>query len=165
MTKDSFRNLFLDELRDIASAEHQIVSALPQVIQAASNAELKKALSNHLNETKHQVERLKTEHNQEYESAVLEAFKETMKTTEDFYTFSLKNFEGMKERTHLTQTRMCCSLSVVSGCGVFIGFAELFTEKEDCILEKEEVEEAVPGGSKKDSLESDIYCGCCCWLF
>lgn len=59
MPKNDFKNLFLDELKDIFSAENQIIEALPKVIKAAENPELKKALKHHLGETEHQAERLK----------------------------------------------------------------------------------------------------------
>jgi len=50
--------LFIDELEDMLSAENQIIEALPKMIKAASFPDLKEALSNHLMETKEQVERL-----------------------------------------------------------------------------------------------------------
>ena len=59
MKKDDLFKLFMDELKDMLSAEHQIVEALPKMVKAASSDELKDALSNHLKETKEQVNRLK----------------------------------------------------------------------------------------------------------
>ncbi|MBA3721994.1 MAG: ferritin-like domain-containing protein [Parachlamydiaceae bacterium] len=59
MTSNAFFEMFLDLLRDIFNAENQIISALPKVIKAASNPELKEALTSHLEETKNQVDRLK----------------------------------------------------------------------------------------------------------
>lgn len=59
MLKNAFYDLFVEVLRDAFDAENQIVEALPKAIQAASHTELKEALSNHLGETKNQVERLK----------------------------------------------------------------------------------------------------------
>ena len=47
------------ELRDLYSAENQLVKALPQLSKAAENEELKQAFSDHLEETKGHVERLK----------------------------------------------------------------------------------------------------------
>lgn len=52
--------LFEHELKDLYSAEKQITSALPKVIDAASNPSLKKSLQSHLEETKGQVERLES---------------------------------------------------------------------------------------------------------
>jgi len=58
MKKENLRNLFVSELKDVLSAEHQIVKALPTVIAAAEDPELKKAFESHLKETKEQVVRL-----------------------------------------------------------------------------------------------------------
>ena len=58
MPSKTFHELFLDELRDLYSAEKQITKALPKLIKAASNAELGRALEGHLDETRGQIERL-----------------------------------------------------------------------------------------------------------
>jgi len=50
--------LLVDELKDIYSAENQIVKALPKMAKAASSPELKRAFERHLEETRRQVERL-----------------------------------------------------------------------------------------------------------
>jgi ferritin-like metal-binding protein YciE len=50
--------LFIDELKDIYSAENQIVKALPKMVKAATSPELKRAFERHLEETRRQVERL-----------------------------------------------------------------------------------------------------------
>lgn len=58
MTKDSLRDLYLDELKDIYNAENQLVKALPKMAKAASSDELRQAFEEHLKQTKGQVERL-----------------------------------------------------------------------------------------------------------
>jgi len=50
--------LLIDELKDIYSAENQIIKALPKLAKAASSPELKRAFERHLEETRRQVERL-----------------------------------------------------------------------------------------------------------
>ena len=50
--------LLVDELKDIYSAENQIVKALPKMARAASSPELKRAFERHLEETRNHVERL-----------------------------------------------------------------------------------------------------------
>jgi ferritin-like metal-binding protein YciE len=50
--------LLVDELKDIYSAESQIVKALPKMAKAASSPDLKRAFERHLEETRRQVERL-----------------------------------------------------------------------------------------------------------
>jgi ferritin-like metal-binding protein YciE len=50
--------LLVDELKDIYSAENQIIKALPKMARGASSPELKRAFERHLEETRRQVERL-----------------------------------------------------------------------------------------------------------
>jgi Mn-containing catalase len=54
------KSLLVDELQDLLSAENQIVAALPKMVQAAHNANLKEAFQKHLTQTQGQVERLKS---------------------------------------------------------------------------------------------------------
>jgi ferritin-like metal-binding protein YciE len=58
MTKDSLRELYIDELKDIYSAENQMIKALPKMAKAASSDQLRQAFEEHLEQTKGQVERL-----------------------------------------------------------------------------------------------------------
>jgi ferritin-like metal-binding protein YciE len=58
MNLDSLTKLYAHELKDLYSAEKQLVEALPKMIAAASNKDLKKALKNHLAATRRQVQRL-----------------------------------------------------------------------------------------------------------
>lgn len=51
---------FVNELKDVYHAEKQITKALPKMIKAASNPELRTALEQHLDETRGQVERLES---------------------------------------------------------------------------------------------------------
>ena len=58
MKVESIEDLFLDELKDLYSAEKQITKALPKLVKAASTEELSAAFDSHLQETKGHVERL-----------------------------------------------------------------------------------------------------------
>ena len=58
MRVESIEDLFLNELKDLYSAEKQIVKALPKMVKAAESPDLRDAFSSHLEETKKQVERL-----------------------------------------------------------------------------------------------------------
>lgn len=55
---DSLKKLFIHELKDLYSAENQILEALPKMAKAASNKDLQKAFLDHLKETKRHVARL-----------------------------------------------------------------------------------------------------------
>jgi ferritin-like metal-binding protein YciE len=58
MPMKSAQDLLLNELRDIYDAEKQLVRALPKMAKASSSEQLRQAFQEHLEETKHQVERL-----------------------------------------------------------------------------------------------------------
>jgi ferritin-like metal-binding protein YciE len=58
MRKDSLRQLYVDELKDLYSAETQMVKTLPKLAKASSNAQLRQAFESHLRETSEQVSRL-----------------------------------------------------------------------------------------------------------
>ena len=55
---ESLNELLVDELKDLYSAEKQIVKALPKMVRGAQSPELKAALTEHLEATKAQVTRL-----------------------------------------------------------------------------------------------------------
>jgi ferritin-like metal-binding protein YciE len=58
MAKDSLRDLYIDELKDLYSAETQLVKALPKMAKAASNDQLRQAFEEHLRQTSEHVSRL-----------------------------------------------------------------------------------------------------------
>jgi ferritin-like metal-binding protein YciE len=58
MSVETMQDLLIDELKDLYSAEKQIVRALPKLAKAATSPDLKQALTNHLKETEGQVTRL-----------------------------------------------------------------------------------------------------------
>jgi len=58
MSLKTIDELFLDELKDLYSAEKQIAKALPKMVKAASTPDLKQAFESHLEETKGHVQRL-----------------------------------------------------------------------------------------------------------
>lgn len=55
---NSIEDLLVQEIKDLYSAETQLVKALPKMAKAASNPELKAGIEQHLEETKVHVERL-----------------------------------------------------------------------------------------------------------
>jgi ferritin-like metal-binding protein YciE len=58
MNLNSMNSLFVGELRDLYSAENQLLGALPQMASAAHSKTLKTAFEQHLNETRTHVQRL-----------------------------------------------------------------------------------------------------------
>jgi len=58
MSVETIEDLFVEELKDLYSAEKQITKALPKMAKAASSPELRQAFEKHLEETSGHVERL-----------------------------------------------------------------------------------------------------------
>lgn len=54
----TFLDLYTEQLRDLYSAETQILDALPKMIEAATDADLKSGFQMHLEETRGQQQRL-----------------------------------------------------------------------------------------------------------
>lgn len=58
MTADPLRKLLVHELKDLYSAEHQLIDALPKMVEAANDPDLKQAFTDHLSQTRTHVTRL-----------------------------------------------------------------------------------------------------------
>ncbi len=54
----TMHDAFVEQLKDIYSAETQITKALPKMVEAAHSGELREALQHHLEETRGQIDRL-----------------------------------------------------------------------------------------------------------
>src|SRR5207245_3125482 len=58
MPNDNLKKLYVDELKDLFSAENQLLKALPKMAKAASSEELRAGFEEHLEQTKGHVQRL-----------------------------------------------------------------------------------------------------------
>jgi ferritin-like metal-binding protein YciE len=58
MKNETLQTLFIEQISDIYDAEHQLLEAIPKLIEAVSSVDLAEALRTHLVETQEQVARL-----------------------------------------------------------------------------------------------------------
>jgi ferritin-like metal-binding protein YciE len=58
MPMDSLQELYVEEIKDLYSAENQILKALPRMMKAASSPDLKKAFAKHERQTREHAKRL-----------------------------------------------------------------------------------------------------------
>jgi ferritin-like metal-binding protein YciE len=58
MELETLQDLYFHELKDLYSAEKQLVRALPKMVKAAHNEELSAGIEKHLNQTKEHAARL-----------------------------------------------------------------------------------------------------------
>ena len=56
--RESLQKLYLEQLRDLYSAEEQILEALPKMVDKATHAELKRGFQTHYQQTEQHRERL-----------------------------------------------------------------------------------------------------------
>src|SRR5688572_18729608 len=57
-TKETLEKLYLEQLRDLYSAEGQILEEVPNMIKQTTHADLKRAFQEHYQQTEQQVQRL-----------------------------------------------------------------------------------------------------------
>lgn len=58
MSLESLQDLYLDQIRDLYSAERQIIDALPKLVDTASHSQLRDGFSRHLEQTRQHAKRL-----------------------------------------------------------------------------------------------------------
>ena len=58
MELETLKDLYVHELKDLYSAENQLIKALPKMAKAAANRELAEGFKTHLNETREHAVRL-----------------------------------------------------------------------------------------------------------
>jgi ferritin-like metal-binding protein YciE len=58
MALESLQELYLEQLKDLHSAESQIIEALPKMIEQTKHTELRQAFEKHLGQTREQLRRL-----------------------------------------------------------------------------------------------------------
>ncbi len=58
MELDTLQDLYVEGLKDLYSAERQLVKALPKLVKSAKHSQLKKAFQTHLRQTEQHAKRL-----------------------------------------------------------------------------------------------------------
>ena len=58
MKLETLKDLYIHELKDLYSAENQIIKALPKMVKAATNKQLAAGFEEHLEQTKQHAARL-----------------------------------------------------------------------------------------------------------
>lgn len=156
MRKDSMRQLYVDELRDLYNAETQMVKVLPKMAKAASSAGLRQAFEEHLRQTSEQVSRLE----QIFESldekptgrkclGMDGLVKEAAETMQEKYSGSVMDAAiiGAAQRVEHYE---------IAGYGTVREFAELLEENEHVSLIAQTLEEEKQADEKLTQLAEGI---------
>lgn len=140
----SLHDVMLEELRDLYSAENQMVKALPHLVKSAKDEDLKNGFSQHLTQTEGHVDRLKQIFAQLDEKptgkhckgmeGLIEEGKEAIKEDEkgDFYDMGLIGAAARVEHYEIA------GYTAVIAMANALGKAEIAKLLEETLQEEEE---------------------------
>jgi ferritin-like metal-binding protein YciE len=155
MTQQDLRQLYIDELKDLYSAENQMVKALPKMAKAAASDELREAFQEHLEQTKGQVERLET---------IFGALEESPKGKKcagmeglvKEGSENISDYEDEVRDAALIGAAQRVEHYEIAGYGTVIAFAELLGEDEHVSLLRETLQEEKDADSKLTDLSKAV---------
>jgi ferritin-like metal-binding protein YciE len=156
MSKNSLKELYVEELKDLFSAENQLTKALPKMAKAASSDELRQGFEEHLEQTRGHVERLQQIFEQLREKATgkkclgMEGLiKEGAETIgEDFG-------DAMMDAALISAAQRVEHYEI-AGYGSVIAYADLLGESEQASLLRETLEEEKETDEKLTELAKEI---------
>jgi ferritin-like metal-binding protein YciE len=154
--KDSLRELYIDELRDLYSAETQLVKALPKMAKAASNDQLREAFEEHLRQTSGHVSRLEQIFEQLEEKpsgkkclGMEGLVKEGAETMREDYTEVVKDAAIIGAAQRVEHYEM-------AGYGTVRALAQLLGENEQVSLLEQTLQEEKQADQKLTQLSEEI---------
>jgi len=153
---NSLHNAFVDELRDLYSAENQITKALPQMIEAASSDKLKQAFQEHLDVTKNQIDRLKQVFKQLNESPSGETCKAMQGLIEEGSEVVEKNGNAQVKDAVLIAAAQKIEHYEIAGYGTVRTYAEMLGFEDAADLLQETLDEESETDEKLTELSEEI---------
>jgi ferritin-like metal-binding protein YciE len=156
MTKNSLRGLYLDELKDIYSAEKQLTKALPKMAKAAASEELRNGFTQHLEQTRGHVERLE----QIFEAMGERAGGKKCLGMEGLIAEGSEviedDFEGDVMDAALISAAQRVEHYEIAAYGTLCAFADLLGESQHASLLRETLEEEKQTDEKLSDLSDEI---------
>jgi len=156
MAENGLRELYLDELKDLYSAENQLIKALPKLAKTSTSDELREGFEQHLEQTKGHVERLEQ---------IFEAMDESPKGKKCAGMEGLvkegsevmdEDFEGAVMDAALIGAAQRVEHYEIAAYGTVIAFANQLGESEHASLLKQTLEEEKETDEKLTSLSEEI---------
>jgi len=156
MSDKGLKELYVDELKDLYSAEKQLVKALPKMAKAASSDELKRGFEAHLEQTKGHVQRLEK---------IFQALDESPKGKKCMGMEGLvkeggevveEDFEGAVMDAALIGAAQRVEHYEIAGYGTVCEFAQILGESEHVSLLKQTLKEEKETDQKLTKLAGEI---------
>jgi ferritin-like metal-binding protein YciE len=155
MAQKTLLTLYVSELKDLYSAEQQLVKALPKLVKSAETDELSEAFANHLEETKNHVTRLEEvfeslDENPKGKKCVgMEGIvKEGAETIDEF--------EGRVLDAGLIAAAQRVEHYEIAAYGSVCAYAKLLDRSDDLNLLKETLEEEKRADEKLTELSENV---------
>jgi ferritin-like metal-binding protein YciE len=155
MADKGLKELYIDELKDLYSAENQLVKALPKMAKAATSPDLKTGFAKHLEQTKGHVQRLETIFEQLGESPKGKKCK-GMEGLIAEGSEAIEEYEGELLDAALIGAAQRVEHYEMAGYGTVSAFAEELGESEHVTLLNETLEEEKETDEKLSALADDI---------
>lgn len=155
MPQETLHDLYVNELKDLYSAEQQLVKTLPKLAKNAESEELSQAFNNHLEETKNQVSRLEE---------VFERLGENPKGKKCVGmeglikegSEAMEEFEGSVLDAAMIMSAQKVEHYEIAAYGSVCNYAELLDRSEDLGLLKETLEEEKRADEKLTEISETV---------
>ena len=155
MADKGLKELYIDELKDLYSAENQLVKALPKMAKAATSPDLQAGFEEHLEQTKGHVQRLETIFEQLGQSPKGKKCKGMEGLIEEG-SEAIEEYEGELLDAALIGAAQRVEHYEMAGYGTVSAFAEELGESEHVTLLNETLEEEKETDEKLSGLAGDI---------
>jgi ferritin-like metal-binding protein YciE len=155
MADKGLKELYIDELKDLYSAENQLVKALPKMAKAATSPDLRAGFEEHLEQTKGHVQRLETIFEQLGESPKGKKCGGMEDLIEEG-SEAIEEYEGKLLDAALIGAAQRVEHYEMADYGTVSAFAEQLGESEQVTLLNETLEEEKETDKKLSGLAGDI---------
>src|ERR1700724_1100888 len=156
MPKDSLRELYVNELKDLYNAETQLVKALPKMAKASSNAELRQGFEEHLRQTSEHVSRLEQIFEMLGEKATGKKCLGMEGLVKEGAETISEDYEGAVQDAAIIGAAQRVEHYEIAAYGTARAFAELLGENEHVSLLEKTLEEEKNADQKLSQLAEEI---------
>jgi ferritin-like metal-binding protein YciE len=153
---EGLKELYVNELKDLYSAESQLVKALPKMARAASSEELRQGFEEHLEQTKGHVQRLEKIFQTLGESPKGKKCKGMEGLVEEGAEFMEEDFEGSVMDAALIGAAQRVEHYEIAAYGTASAFAVELGQSEQASLLNETLEEEKETDEKMTKLAEQI---------
>jgi ferritin-like metal-binding protein YciE len=153
---EGLKKLYIDELKDLYSAETQLVKALPKMAKAASSDELRQGFEEHLEQTRGHVERLEKVFKTLGESPKGKTCKAMQGLIEEGAEVIEEDFEGSLMDAALIGAAQRVEHYEIAAYGTVCAFAKELGESDQAELLSETLDEEKETDEKLTELAEQI---------